>query len=270
MRVSDVLKLLREKDGSARVLAEETLDLTRQQMLLYPEKEISEQIRALLEKRLLELENGRPLQYILGRWEFEGRQFCVGEGVLIPREDTEAVLNLAKQVLKSRSNAVFADLGSGSGCIAVSLNLDCGAKGYAVERSEKAFCYLEKNIKALGAEITAVLGDMFEPQLIEALPQLDLVVSNPPYIMGAEMQELEPSVLREPHEALFGGEDGLEYYRKICNMYYPKLKEGGAIAFEVGFKQADEVSKILKKAGFHSLREQKDLGEIRRAVCAFK
>ncbi|MBQ5816075.1 MAG: peptide chain release factor N(5)-glutamine methyltransferase, partial [Oscillospiraceae bacterium] len=91
-----------------------------------------------------------------------------------------------------------------------------------------------------------------------------------PYITAEEMKELDDNVLKEPHMALFGGEDGLDFYREITKTYYPKLKEGGALAFEVGYRQADAVLEIMKAAGLKSPKEQKDINGIRRAVCAFK
>jgi release factor glutamine methyltransferase len=266
MRAQGLLKI----GGEERIIAEETTGLSRQQMLLYPQKEIPEEMAALLKKRLAELKEGRPLQYILGYWEFEGRRFEVGEGVLIPREDTSALVALAKEALNGKPNAVFADLGSGSGIIAATLSLDHNIRGYAVEKSEKAFEYLSKNIKNLGAQVTAINGDMFSTETLESLPLLDLVASNPPYITADEMKELDQNVLKEPHDALFGGSDGLDFYREICKVYYSKIKEGGALAFEVGFKQADDVAELMKAAGFKNTKEQKDINGIRRAVCAFK
>ncbi len=266
MRAQELLRL----SGEERIIAEETTGLSRQQMLLYPQKEIPEEIAALLKKRLAELKEGRPLQYILGYWEFEGRRFEVGEGVLIPREDTSALVALAKEALRDKPDAVFADLGAGSGIIAATLSLDLNIKGYAVEKSEKAFGYLARNVGALGAQVTAVCGDMFSKEVMSKLPPLDLVASNPPYITADEMKTLDANVLREPHEALFGGNDGLDFYREICKVYYGKIKEGGALAFEVGYKQADAVCELMKAAGFKNIKEQKDINGIRRALCAFK
>lgn len=270
MQYNDVVSLIRKEESAFKIIAEETLGATYQQLLLYPQKEVSKEKQSLLIKRLEMLKKQVPVQYILGKWEFEGREFKVGSGVLIPREDTEAVVSLAKEILSLKKNAVFADLGSGSGCIAVTLNLETGAKGYSVERSKDAFRYLEENIKAHKSDVTAVNADMLAKETIEALPQLDMVVSNPPYISKEEMDELDLSLSYEPKEALFGGDDGLYFYREIARLYYPKIKKGGAIAFEVGFRQADAVSDILKKAGFHSLKEKKDINGVRRAVCAFK
>ncbi len=266
MQAQDLLRL----GGEERIIAEETAGLSRQQMLTHPQKEIPEEIAALLTKRLAELKEGRPLQYILGYWEFEGRRFEVGEGVLIPREDTSALVALVKEALRGKPDAVFADLGSGSGIIAATLSLDLGIKCYAVEKSERAFKYLLKNIENLGAQVTALCGDMFSEDVLGKLPPLDLVASNPPYVTADEMKELDSNVLKEPHDALFGGSDGLDFYRKICGVYYGKIKEGGALAFEVGYRQADDVIDILKAAGFKNIKEQKDINGIRRALCAFK
>jgi len=270
MQNRDVVALIKKEGAAFKIIAEETLGISYGMLLIYPEKEISEEKQSLLIKRLEMMKKQIPVQYILGKWEFEGREFKVGRGVLIPREDTEAVVSLAREVLERKENAVFADLGSGSGCIAVSLNLETGAKGYAVERSKDAFGYLEENIKAHKADVMAVNADMLAKETIQALPQLDLVVSNPPYITKEEMAELDFSLSYEPKEALFGGDDGLYFYKEICKSYYPKIKKGGAIAFEVGFRQADAVIDILKKAGFHSVKEKKDINVVRRAVCAFK
>lgn len=271
MKLSDVLSLLKEnKTAEMQILIEETLGISKTYMLTHPEAEIDKAKWDELIEKMAQLKEGRPLQYILGFWEFLGRKFLVGEGVLIPREDTGAVAELAQDFLNQRDEAVFADLGSGSGCIAVTLSLSSGAKGYSVERSQEAFYYLEKNLKQAENKVEAVLGDMFSKEVLEKLPQLDLVVSNPPYITGEEMQELSENVKREPREALFGGEDGLDYYRKITEIYKNKLKEGGMLCFEVGFEQADAVLEILKKEGFHSPKEKKDFNGIRRAVSAIK
>ena len=270
MRYCDLIKNLKELGSEATILAEETLSLSKTQMLIRGTEEIPKEKEESLNKRLCQLKEGRPLQYILGFWEFEERRYEVSEGVLIPREDTLAVLTLAKEALDGKTDAFFADLGSGSGILAASLSLDLKISGYAVEKSQKALPFLKKNIKSLGARVEVIGGDMFEKSVVDKIPALDLVVSNPPYITRKEMQELDANVLREPHEALFGGEDGLEFYKRITETYYPKLKEGGALAFEVGYRQADAVIDIMRSAGLKNVKEQKDINGIRRAVCAFK
>lgn len=273
MTFAEILKALNglsEYKNEGFILASEVLGITKAQLVAFPEREVSKAAARSFLNKLKKLKNGEPLQYLLGFWEFSERRFEVGHGVLIPREDSLAVVELSKKLLKDKSDAVFADLGSGSGCIAVTLALDTGAKGIAVEKSKRAFGYLSKNIKQANGRVQAVNEDMFKKSLTDSLPQLDLVVSNPPYITREEMSALSKEVLNEPHSALYGGEDGLCFYRKIAKKYYSKLKKGGAVAFEVGYKQADAVIEILKEAGYTSFLEEKDFNGHRRAVAAIK
>lgn len=268
--VFDFLRGCGEEKSEYTILALETLGISKQMLLLYPERQIENDVQKLLCENFEKFKNGEPLQYILGKWEFFGREYKVGEGVLIPREDTGAVIELAAEQLGETKNKVFADLGSGSGCIAVTLACNYGMQGYAIERSDKAYSYLSENIKMADGRVEALLGDMFSKEILEKLSPLDLVISNPPYITDEEMKELDKRVLNEPTEALFGGKDGLDYYRSIAKTYKDKLKDGGLICFEVGFKQADAVLEILAREGYKNPQEKKDFSGIRRAVCAFK
>ena len=118
--------------------------------------------------------------------------------------------------------------------------------------------------------VEALFGDMFSKDVLEKLPLLDLVISNPPYITAEEMKELDRRVLNEPQQALFGGQDGLDFYRNIAKVYKDKLKDGAAICFEVGYKQADDVLQILEREGYRNPCEKEDFSKIRRAVGAFK
>ena len=248
------------------IIIEETLETTKADKLLNGDMEISEQKEKLLIKRFNELKGGRPLQYILGKWEFFGRSFCVGEGVLIPREDTMAAVELCMRYLKTKQNPKFLDLGAGSGCISVTLSKELNIKGYAVEKSEKAAEYLQKNIKEHNADVEIVLGDMFDEKVKDSFEGIDLIVSNPPYITKEDMLKLDENVKREPHEALFGGDDGLDFYREISKQYKNKLKKGGALVFEVGYNQMDSVIDILKQNGYCDFTEITDINAIRRAV----
>lgn len=248
------------------ILIEETLKTTKADKLLRGDMEISKQNEALLIKRFNELKEARPLQYILGKWEFFGRSFCVGEGVLIPREDTMAAVELCMRYLKTKQNAKFLDLGAGSGCISVTLSKELNIKGYAVEKSKKAAEYLNKNIKEHNADVEVILGDMFDKKIKDSLESLDLIVSNPPYITKEDMLKLDENVKREPQEALFGGDDGLDFYREISKQYKNKLKKGGALVFEVGYNQMDSVIDILKQNGYRDITEITDINAVRRAV----
>ena len=268
MRYKDVLSLIKEDGADVKILAEEIFNVPYEKFLLYGEKEAEEDKIESLKKGIELLKEDVPVQYIIGKWTFSEREFKVGKGVLIPREDTLSAVNLAKRYLNE--NSIFADLGSGSAVIAVTLSKDCGCKGYAIEKSKEAFCYLESNVKALGADVKCINSDMFSPSLLESLPTLDLVVSNPPYITGSEMKALENKVLKEPHEALFGGEDGLDFYRTISERYKPFLKSGGYIFFEVGYKQSADVADILEKNGYTNIKIKKDYNNTERVVFARK
>lgn len=268
--VSDFLKNCGDEKSEYTILALETLGISKQTLILYPDREIDAQKQKLLCENFKRFESAEPLQYILGKWEFFEREYKVGQGVLIPREDTGAVIELAYEMLRDTENKIFADLGSGSGCIAVTLAGDYKMQGFSVERSDKAYPYLSQNVKMAEGRVEALLGDMFSKEILEKLPPLDLVISNPPYITGEEMKDLDKRVLNEPREALCGGEDGLDYYREIARVYKGKLKDGAAICFEVGFRQADDVLEILKNEGYKNPQEKKDFSGKRRAVGAFK
>lgn len=214
---------------------------------------------------------GEPLQYIFGEWEFYGYNFTVGDGVLIPRPETEFLVELGAKHLNKNANGFFADLCSGSGCIAISLCKQTGCNGFAVELSEKAFAYLKKNTEKnnVANQLTAIDGDIFDEKTIDFLPQLDCILSNPPYLTQKDMGELQPEVLCEPEMALFGGADGLDYYRKIFEKYKEKLKVGGMFAVEIGMGQEKEVGEFMAKSGIEPLF-LKDYAGIIRVVYGYK
>ncbi len=205
-----------------------------------------------------------PLQYILGKWPFYKGEFFVGEGVLIPRQDTETLVETANELLKNRADAAVADLCAGSGCIGISIATDYPEFSVTcVEKYEKAYYYLEKNIKHNGTEnVKAVLADVCE----KAFGEYDLIVSNPPYITADDMKTLSEEVKKEPRTALFGGEDGLYFYRTITKLWKSALKEKGILAYEVGIGEAEQVADIMQKEGFSDITVKKDLCGIQRVV----
>lgn len=206
-----------------------------------------------------------PLQYIFGEWGFYGCRFKVGPGVLIPRQDTETLVDTALEFLKDKESPEVLDLCSGSGCIGITLAKQKPlSKVTLVEKYEEAMRYLKENIKLNGAEnATAVLADVFEPQFDN---EFDIIVSNPPYIPADEMDLLSYEVKFEPETALYGGEDGLLFYRFIAADYIKYLKKGGMLAFEVGINEADAVCEILFATGYKDIKKQKDLNGIYRVV----
>ena len=209
-----------------------------------------------------------PLQYILGSWDFYGREFFVGEGVLIPRADTEIVVEKSLEFLRNKTNPKVLDLCSGSGCIAVTLKLEkCDATVTAVEKSEKAFSYLTKNCDKLKACVNCILGDAFECNTDD---DFDLIVSNPPYLTKEDMENLQQEVKSEPRMALYGEEDGLFFYRELTRIYSDKLKKGGMLIYEIGDGQHSSVEEILLQNGFKDISQTKDYNGIIRCVAGIK
>lgn len=190
---------------------------------------------------------GYPLQYIFGKWEFYGYEFFVGEGVLIPRPETELIVDTAVKSLNK--NSLILDLCSGSGCIPIACAKEIGCKAYAVELYDEAFGYLEKNIAHNKADVTAVKGDALDNSHFDGI-KFDAIFSNPPYLTREEMEKLQREVKFEPETALFGGDDGLYFYRRLFSLWKNRLKDGGIFAVEVGDGQAEAVFALMSAEGF--------------------
>ena len=251
-------------------LLDAVLNIQRQDILAKGDTPVSkaecEKVSALAKRRT----EGEPLQYILGHWEFFGRKFHVGEGVLIPRDDTEVVLCSAfahlDRISKSRPPRIL-DLCSGSGIIAITLKCRYpDSHVTAVEISDLAVPYLRKNAQENNAEIHIIHGDIFEVSEDFENESFDLVISNPPYVRSFEMRELQREVRFEPTLALDGGEDGCDFYRRIVPMYTPKIRKGGMLAFELDADEAELVGKLMTLQGFENIHIFDDLGGVHRAI----
>ena len=222
-------------------------------------------------EQLLTLVQGRkerrPLQYLLGSWEFYGRPFIVGEGVLIPRPDTEI---LAEQVLAGLEHVKaprVLELCGGSGCLAVTVALERpDAEVWCVEKSEAAFSYLKRNNDALGAGVHILLGDALDTGCVEG--DFDCILSNPPYLSDSDMRELEPEVRCEPAMALYGDADGLFFYRELTARWADRLRSGGLLAYEIGMGQQSQVAAIMQAAGLNTICQTMDYGGIIRVLTA--
>lgn len=225
----------------------------------------SEEKREMLSEILNRRIAGEPLQYLVGEWEFYGFPFLVGEGVLIPRSDTEALVEAALERISG--NASVCDLCSGSGCVAVALKkLRPEADVAAAELYDDAFEYLKRNIELNKAEIKALKADVTDASHCSALGGFDVVTANPPYLTKQDMESLQREVSFEPRTALFGGDDGLEMYRKITKLWSEKIKPGGWLIYEIGAGQHDAVAEILKENGFDSIEFKEDINKIIRVV----
>ena len=209
-----------------------------------------------------------PLQYILGEWSFMGFELEVGEGVLIPRDDTEVLVDLCLGYLKDVESPKVVDLCAGSGAIGIALNRLANASVTAVELSDRAYYFLLQNIK--NTDITPLKSDVTECYNSFEEEYFDLIVSNPPYIKTDELKTLQPEVGFEPETALDGGADGLDFYREITRLWTPLLKKGGAMAFELGEGQAEPVAAMLERHGYSDIKTALDLGGTKRAIIAVK
>ena len=212
-----------------------------------------------------------PLQYLCGSWPFLDFELAVGPGVLCPRADTEVVAEAAAGLLTGVQKPKVLDLCAGTGCLGLGVKRFCpDAVVTSLEKSPEAFRYLEQNAKnALHRPAaTPVLGDLFT--YWETLPvgKLDLIVSNPPYLTAAEMQQLQPEVAREPAMALEAGADGLVFYRAIAEHYQKALRPGGALALEIGWQQREAVTALLAENGWVEIACTKDYGGNDRCVTA--
>lgn len=263
-------------------LVEDILGADRLALILRANEEIPEADADRLMEAAERRCSGTPLQYILGEWEFYGRPFYVGEGVLIPRPDTEALVERVLEHFRASGNfsPEICDLCSGSGCIAVTLKKELpGAVVHAVELSSDAMPYLVKNIRRNEADVKIIKGDVTDGKLLEnfADPEdfgeyrgIDCIVCNPPYLTDKEMEELPREVKREPELALRGGSDGLKFYRIIAGLWREILKDGGLLAFEIGFEQGEAVRDILEKSGYSDVSVFKDLAGRNRVVTGIK
>lgn len=254
-----------DADLDAWYLLEWCTGVSRSHYLAYPDETIfqdqEEQYRAALARR----ERRIPLQQITGEQEFMGLSFYVNEHVLIPRQDTEILVEETARFLKDGMQ--FLDLCTGSGCILLSLlHLKPGAEGTGADLSPEALKVAEKNRERLGAKAALIQSDLFDK--IEGA--FDVIVSNPPYIKRTEIETLMDEVrLHEPYMALDGHEDGLYFYRKIAEEAPKYLRAGGGLFLEIGCDQGACVAELLRQQGFADVKVVKDLAGLDRVVEGF-
>jgi release factor glutamine methyltransferase len=193
-------------------------------------------LEPLIERRL----SGEPLQYVLGEWEFYGLPFFVDRSVLIPRPDTEILVETAIGLLSDGRRDVL-DLCCGSGCVGIALAACTCARVTAADLSADALALTERNAERNGVSLTTVQSDLFEA--VDGT--FDLIVSNPPYLSKAEMDARDAALRFEPALALYGGEDGLDFYRRIADTYRRHLRPGGTLLLEIGMTQKETVEALF-------------------------
>ena len=245
---------------------------TQQQLIADMEHYGSQVVCEEMKQAVARVMSGEPMAYILGQWDFYGMTLEVNEDVLIPRDDTCAVTEMAiKQALFLGASPRILDLCTGSGCIGLAIaHRVKDARITLADISKQAMAVAKKNIagQRLSSRVCCVNADALQ-EPASFLGKFDMIVSNPPYITSQEMEDLPESVKNyEPHLALYGGEDGLDFYRAIAKNYKQALKPGGYLCFEFGMRQGDAVCKILEMNGYTVLERSRDYNQIERAVIA--
>lgn len=261
-------RIIDSPDGTteAMLLLEYVLHTDRNELLIHPEKEVKNEDADTFMKLAGRRASGEPVQYIIGSAPFYGLEFIVNPSVLIPRFDTEV---LVEEVLKAvKEDDKILDLCTGSGCIAVSIKkYKPGAQVYASDISMDAIKIAKGNAEANDTDITFIHSDLLD----NVGDGYDIIVSNPPYIKTAVIEGLDDIVKKhEPYIALNGGTDGLDYYRRIVADSRTHLKQGGRLMMEIGYDQGKELKELLKEAGYSNIEIKKDLsGNDRVAMAVF-
>ena len=276
MTIRDIIvrysKELEEISSTPRLdvetLLQKVLNVDRLYILLNLDKDLSEDEEKTFNKFIEERLNNRPIAYIVGNREFMGLDFYVQEGVLIPRPDTEVLVEEVIEIAKDKGQIEILDIGAGSGAITVSLAKYLeNAKLTSVDISEIALEIAKKNAISNNVEdrINFVKSDLFSS--LNKNQKFDIIVSNPPYIKREVIDTLDKQVKDfEPYNALEGGIDGLDFYRAITTQAKDYLKEGGVLAYEVGHDQSEDVSKLMEMDGYTNIYTLKDLQQIDRVV----
>ena len=253
----------------AGLMLETVFGVSRTDILLGKTVPLDEKQRTQIVALLGGRKERRPLQYLLGSWEFYGRPFIVGEGVLIPRPDTEILAEQVLEGMKDTPSPRILELCGGSGCLAVTIALERpDTEVWCVEKSPEAFSYLQKNNEALGAGVHTLLGDALDTGCVEG--DFDCILSNPPYLSDSDMRELEPELSYEPVMALYGESDGLFFYRELTARWADRLRPGGLLAYEIGMGQHPQVAAMMEAAGLNTICQTRDYGGIIRVLTARK
>jgi len=247
-------------------LAQEVLGQNRAWILTHYDSEINEKENDRYFAWIARRQAGEPVQYLLGKAEFYGREFVVRPGVLIPRPETEHLVEKALELANDFAAPKIVDIGTGSGAIAVTVALELPQAAItAVDLSPEALEIAQENAENLGAKINFKNGDLLE----DIEESFDLVLSNPPYIPESDRASLAVEVREhEPAMALFAGDDGLEVYRRLIPQAWARLVAGGWLLMEIGWGQAGSIRTLLEAAGFGNVIFIKDLAGIDRVACA--
>ena len=271
-----VNRVLRQTEDELRSVAHEEAEIEARELVMHSlgvesraelaasvNKEMNSEQYAELREYILRRKTGEPLQYILGFWEFMGLRFKTDARALIPRQDTETLCEEAIALIKRRGYKTCLDLCAGSGCIGISIANICGTEVTLADISEAALSLCRENAEANGVSTRTIKTDMLD----EITDKYDIIVCNPPYLTANDMASLQRELTFEPANALYGGEDGLDFYRRIAREAPDYLLPGGWLLLEIGSAQAEAVSALLAER-FEALAVYPDMQGLPRAVAA--
>lgn len=266
------LQLIKEAQAEvtrldAEIMLSYLLGVQRAGLYIYEgniSNEVLKKFRIFIEERT----EGRPLQYIIGKTEFMGYEFAVTPDVLIPRPETELLVEKAIEAVKGIKAPAILDLGTGSGNIAIALTkfiTDCKIIGSDISKQALFVAKRNARLNQADADIEFVLSDLFEDL---SQTQYNLIISNPPYVASSHIRGLKKEISFEPRIALDGGQDGLDFYRRLIKDSGRFLTKQGLLMLEVGFSQSAEVKALLQRYGFINIRYILDYNHIKRIVIA--
>ncbi len=258
-------------ERESRELVSRALGLAPEKIALHMREAFDLQHESALGRMIDERASGRPLAYVLREWDFAGVRLSVNENVLIPRPETEELLEIALVFLNSRRGDVrVCDVGTGSGCLAIALAKGLpNAQVWGVDVSTAALATARRNAEKndIMDRVTFLPSDLlatFDEKTFHA------IVANLPYVTSGEWEDLSNELKREPKLALDGGADGLDIIRRLIPQAWDRLEPGGGIFLEVGHAQAAAVVRLLKDGGFIRVKSKKDFAEVDRFVIGFK
>ena len=233
--------------NKARLLLQHTLKKTKEYLIIYDNRQLTDKERILYIKNVKKLISGEPLQYITGYQEFMKLNFVVTKDVLIPRQDTEILVEEVAKIAQNKPNPIILDLCTGSGAIAIALaKYVTNSKIDAIDISSKAIEIAKQNAQFNGVKnnISFIESNLFDKVKNK---KYDIIVSNPPYIKTETIKTLPKDVQHEPRIALDGGKDGLDFYKKIVKDSYSYLNRQGYLCMEIGYNQKKDVNKIIEE-----------------------
>ena len=254
-------KKIEDAKSVTRYLLSSVLKKDKSYLVVHADEEISNEQENKFFMGIEKLASNIPLQYVVNHQEFMKLPFYVDENVLIPRQDTEIVVEEAIGLIKTNNYKTVLDLCTGSGAIAISIAKYTNANVVATDISKEALEVARKNAKTNEVDVKFIESDMFNN--VEG--KFDLIISNPPYIKTSEMENLQEIVKKEPKLALDGDIDGLKFYRIIAENAYKHLNENGSLVLEIGFNQKQEVTDLLKE-NYTLIECKKDLGQNDRVI----